>query len=41
MIKKASHDGVSRLVADKSMCFATASDKTFEKIDCMIAVLCC
>jgi hypothetical protein len=27
MIKSASHDSVSRLVADKSMCFATASDK--------------
>src|SRR5947209_20303268 len=41
MIRSASHDSVSRLVAERSMCFATASDKAFEKIDCMIAILCC
>src|SRR2546428_13077385 len=41
MISSASHDSVSRLVAERSMCFATASDKAFEKIDCMIAILCC
>src|SRR5256712_14104310 len=41
MISSASHDSVSRLVAERSMCFTTASDKAFEKIDCMIAILCC
>src|SRR5208282_4520465 len=41
MISSASHDSVSRLVADRSMCLATALDKAFENIDCMIAILCC
>src|SRR5437870_6165260 len=41
MISSASHDNVSRLVADRSMCFATVLDKAFEKIDCMIAILSC
>src|ERR1039458_3575089 len=36
MISSASHDSVSRLVADRSMCLATALDKAFENIDCMI-----
>ena len=30
------NDSVWRLVVNKSMCFATASDKAFEKIDRMI-----
>jgi hypothetical protein len=41
MISSASHDSVSCLVADRSMCLATALDKAFENIDCMIAILCC
>src|SRR5450755_1414580 len=41
MISSASHDSVSRLVTDRSMCFAIALDKAFEKIDCMIAILSC
>jgi hypothetical protein len=41
MISSASYDSVSRLVADRSMCLATALDKAFENIDCMIAILCC
>jgi hypothetical protein len=41
MISNASHDSVSRLVADRLMCFATASDKAFEKIDRMSAILRC
>src|SRR5208282_2678163 len=41
MISSASHDSVSRLVADRSMCLATALDKAFENIDCMIAIPCC
>src|SRR6266851_5288928 len=39
MISSASHDSVSRLVAESLMCLATASDKAFENIDCMIAIL--
>jgi len=41
MINSASHDKVSRLVADRPICLATALDKAFEKIDCMIAILRC
>ena len=41
MINSASHDSVSRLVADRSMCLATALDKAFENIDCMSAILRC
>src|SRR5476651_431484 len=41
MISSVSHDNVSRLVTDRSMCFATALDKAFEKIDCMSAILRC
>jgi hypothetical protein len=41
MISSVSHASVSRLVADRLMCFATASDKVFEDIDCMIAILRC
>jgi hypothetical protein len=41
MINSASHDNVSRLVADKPMCLATALDKAFENIDCMSAILRC
>src|ERR1019366_830682 len=41
MIKSASHDNASRLVTDRSMCFATALDKAFENIDCMSAILRC
>jgi len=41
MISSASHDSVSRLVADRSMCLATALDKAFENIDGMIAIMCC
>ncbi len=41
MINSASHDNVSRLVTDRSMCFATALDKAFENIDCMSAILRC
>jgi hypothetical protein len=41
MIKSVSHDSVSRLVADSSMCFATTLDKAFENIDCMSAILRC
>src|SRR5450759_2570568 len=41
MIKSVSRDSVSRLVTDRSMCFATALDKAFENIDCMIAILSC
>jgi hypothetical protein len=41
MIKSVSHASVSRLVTDKSMCFATALDKAFENNDCMIAILRC
>ena len=32
-IDSASHDNVSRLVADSLMCLAIALDKAFEKID--------
>src|SRR5665811_1132142 len=39
MISSVSHDNVSRLVTDRSMCFATALDKAFENIDCMSAIL--
>jgi hypothetical protein len=39
MIKSVSHASVSRLVTDRSMCFATALDKALENIDCMIAIL--
>src|SRR5664279_4996735 len=41
MISSVSHDNVSRLVTDRSMCFATALDKAFENIDCMSAILRC
>src|SRR5665213_3556718 len=41
MINSASHDNVSRLVTDRSMCFATALDKAFENIDCMSVILRC
>jgi hypothetical protein len=41
MIDSASHDSVSRLVADRPMCLATALDKAFEKIDRMSAIFCC
>src|SRR4249920_3248670 len=41
MISSANHDSVSRLVADRPMCLATALDKAFENIDCMIAILSC
>src|SRR5450759_2537882 len=41
MINSASHDSVSRLVADRPMCLATALDKEFENIDCMSAILRC
>src|ERR1039458_5058856 len=41
MINSASHDSVSRLVADRPMCLATALDKAFENIDCMSAILRC
>src|SRR5450759_1066821 len=41
MISSVSHDNVSRLVSDRSMCFATALDKAFENIDCMSAILRC
>src|SRR5476651_963559 len=41
MISSVSHDTVSRLVTDRSMCFATALDKAFENIDCMSAILRC
>jgi hypothetical protein len=41
MISSASQDSVPRLVADRSMCFATALDKAFENIDCMSAILRC
>ncbi len=41
MINSASHDNVSRLVTDRSMCFAVALDKAFENIDCMSAILRC
>jgi hypothetical protein len=39
--RTASHDSVSRLVADRLMCFATASDKAFKKIDRMSAIIRC
>jgi hypothetical protein len=41
MIKSASHDSLVCRVADKSMCFAAASDKAFAKIECTTAILCC
>src|ERR1039458_1816345 len=41
MISSVSHDNVSRLVTDRSMCCATALDKAFENIDCMSAILRC
>src|SRR5271167_3637463 len=41
MINSASHDNVSRLVADRLMCLASALDKAFENIDCMSAILRC
>src|SRR5450759_4748058 len=41
MISSVSHDNVSRLVTDRSMCFATALDKAFENIACMSAILRC
>jgi hypothetical protein len=41
MISSVSHDNVSRLVTDRSTCFATALDKAFENIDCMSAILRC
>src|ERR1039457_963371 len=41
MISSVSHDNVSRLVTDRSMCFATALDKAFENIDCMSVILRC
>src|ERR1035437_910158 len=41
MISSVSHDNVSCLVTDRSMCFATALDKAFENIDCMSAILRC
>jgi hypothetical protein len=41
MINSANHDSVSRLVADRPMCLATALDKAFENIDCMSAILRC
>jgi hypothetical protein len=41
MIDNVSHASVSRLVADNSMCLDTASDKAFENIDCMSAILSC
>src|SRR5450759_1832019 len=41
MISSVSHDNVSRLVTDRSMCFATAPDKAFENTDCMSAILRC
>src|SRR6266487_2841777 len=41
MINSASHASVSRLVAVRSMCLATALDRAFENIDCMIAILSC
>ena len=36
MISSASHDSVSRRVADRSMCLATALDKTFENTERLI-----
>src|SRR5450759_2767794 len=41
MISSVSHDNVSRLVTERSMCFATVLDKAFENIDCMSAILRC
>ena len=41
MVNSASHDSVSRIVADRPMCLATALDKAFENIDCMSAILRC
>jgi hypothetical protein len=41
MINSASYDSVSRLVADRPMCLATALDKAFENIDCMSAIFRC
>src|SRR5450830_288385 len=41
MISSVSHDNVSLLVTDRSMCFATALDKAVENIDCMSAILRC
>src|SRR5450759_3925407 len=41
MISSVSHDNVSRLVTDRSMCFSTALDKAVENIDCMSAILRC
>src|ERR1035437_8929453 len=41
MISSVSHDNVSRLVTDRSMCFATALDKAFENINCISAILRC
>src|SRR5664280_764971 len=41
MISSVSHDNVSCLVTDRSMCFATALDKAFENIDCMSVILRC
>jgi hypothetical protein len=32
---------VSRIVADRPMCLATALDKTFENIDCTSAIFLC
>jgi hypothetical protein len=39
MINSASHDSISRLVADRPMCLPTTLDKVFENIDCMCAIL--
>src|SRR5450759_1295912 len=41
MISSVSHDNVSLLVTDRSMCFSTRLDKAFENIDCMSAILRC
>jgi transposase len=41
MINSVNQDNVSRLVTDRSMCFATAVDKALENIDCMSAILRC